>query len=349
MRLRVLQVAYPFAPVCPGAVGGAEQVLSAIDRGLVHAGHHSLVVACEGSEVEGRLMATVPAPDQLNPTELETERSTLRKTLELVLRTHAIDLVHFHGVDFPRYLPDRSLPMLATLHLPVQFYPEGLFSDPPDQLILHGVSDTQHRTFPTCRNLHDPIPNGVDLDQFTPRLEKEDYLLALGRICPEKGYHHALEAAHAANLRLLLAGHVFPYPEHYRYFEHRILPLLDEKRRFIGAVGPVERSRLLAGARAVVIPSLIDETSSLVGMEALASATPVVALRRGALSEIVEHGRTGILVDHPAQLCDAILASRSIDPRACRQAAERRFASTRMIGEYLALYKGLARRLADVG
>lgn len=349
MLLRVLQVAYPFAPVGPGAVGGAEQILCALDRGLVDAGHRSLVVASEGSQVAGELIAATHAPLRLANAEVEAERSRVRGLLEQVLRTHAVDLVHFHGVDFHQYLPDTSRPMVATLHLPAQLYPNQLFSGTRTPLVIHGVSEAQHRTFPNCRNLRRPILNGVDLTQFTPSYQKREYLLALGRICPEKGYHHALEAAHAADLTLLIAGQVFAYPEHQRYFEQQILPLLDEKRRFIGSVGPRERSRLLAETRAVVIPSLIDETSSLVAMEASASATPVVAFRRGALSEVVEHGKTGILVDNPSQLVEAIEASRHLDPRLCRQVAEQRFASTRMIDEYLAMYQELARSLADVG
>ncbi len=62
MALTVLNVAYPFAPVGPDAVGGAEQVLTAVDEALVRAGHRSLVLACEGSTCSGQLLA-MPTPE----------------------------------------------------------------------------------------------------------------------------------------------------------------------------------------------------------------------------------------------------------------------------------------------
>jgi glycosyltransferase involved in cell wall biosynthesis len=148
---------------------------------------------------------------------------------------------------------------------------------------------------------------------------------------------------------MILAGKVFPYLEHQRHFEQEILPLLDERRQFIGPVGPPERARLLSAARCLVIPSLIEETSSLVAMEALASATPVVALRRGSLPEVVEEGRTGVLAEDPLQLVDAIASVSNIDPRTCRRSAEARFDSVRMIESYLSLYSQLIEGLADVG
>ncbi|MCZ7678225.1 MAG: glycosyltransferase [Sandaracinaceae bacterium] len=115
-------------------------------------------------------------------------------------------------------------------------------------------------------------------------------------MCEEKGYHLAIEAARRAGAPPVLAGRVFDYPAHRLYFEARIRPKLGARCCFLGPVGPRVRRRLLAGARALLVPSLVEETSSLVAMEALASATPVVALAHGALREIVDHGRTGFVV-----------------------------------------------------
>src|SRR5690606_1063450 len=130
-----------------------------------------------------------------------------------------------------------------------------------------------------------PIENGVPVEALGARVRKRGFALALGRICPEKGYHLALEAAHRAGLPLLLAGAVFRYAAHERYFREEIAPRLDSLRRFIGAVPLGRKRRLLAAARCVVVPSLVPETSSLVAMEALASGTPVVAFPVGALAD----------------------------------------------------------------
>jgi glycosyltransferase involved in cell wall biosynthesis len=151
-----------------------------------------------------------------------------------------------------------------------------------------------------------------------------------------------LDAAKAAGVPLLLAGAVFPYREHRRYFEEEICPRLDHKRRWIGpVVGPAKR-RLLAAARCLLAPSLAPETSSLVAREALAAGTPVVALRNGALVEVVEPGRTGLLVDRVDKLANAIRDAERLDPEDCRRSARDRFSAARMVGQYLELYRRLA-------
>ena len=101
--------------------------------------------------------------------------------------------------------------------------------------------------------------------------------MALGRICPEKGYHIALDAAARAGVPMVLAGEVFRYPAHEQYFRDEIAPRLDASRRFIGPVGLHRKRRLLSEARCLLAPSLAPETSSLVAMEALACGTPVIA------------------------------------------------------------------------
>jgi glycosyltransferase involved in cell wall biosynthesis len=113
--------------------------------------------------------------------------------------------------------------------------------------------------------------------------KKHRFAAALGRICPEKGFHLALTAARKAGMPLILAGQLFRYPAHEAYFEKEILPRLDKERRFIGRVGSVAKRWLLSSAQCLLVPSLVSETSSLVSMEALACGTPVVAFRAGAL------------------------------------------------------------------
>ncbi|MGH9351176.1 MAG: glycosyltransferase, partial [Terriglobia bacterium] len=137
----------------------------------------------------------------------------------------------------------------------------------------------------------------------------------------------------------LLAGEVFPYAWHQKYFEREIVPRLDSRRRFIGPVGFGGKSRLLAHAKCLLAPSTVAETSSLVAMEALASGTPVIAFPSGALAEIVEQGRTGYLVANTEEMARAIPMTGAIDPLACRRAAEVRFSAAAMFEGYIALYR----------
>lgn len=340
--LTVLNVAFPFAPVGPDAVGGAEQVLTALDRALVQAGHRSLVVACEGSTCQGELIP-VPAWSSLDGAARAAGHARVRSAIAEALRRYRVDLVHCHGLDFASYLPPDGPPVLVTLHLPPHLYPrEALLPRRPGTWLCC-VSESQQRACPEGVPLLPPIPNGVDLEVFRPGLRKRNFVIALGRVCREKAFHEALDAARASRLPILLAGEVFPYPEHQRYFRDEIAPRLSPDARFLGPLGLARKRRLLASARCLVVPSRIAETSSLVAMEALACGTPVVAYQIGALPEIVDHGRTGFLVADPKEMTAALLATGTLDPQACRLEVERRFAAATMAARYLDLYGRLAR------
>ena len=344
--LTILSVAYALAPVGPDAVGGAEQVLSALDRVLVARGHRSIVMAREGSHADGELVVAARASD--GPIDaayrLEAERATRSAVASVLRRTH-VDLIHMHGLDFAACLPPPGPPVLVTLHLPPAWYPD-LAPRRPDTW-LHCVSAAQHAGRPPHARLLPPIDNGVPTDALgPPKRARRSFALMLARVCPEKGIHLALRAAHAAGMTLLIGGDVFPYPEHRRYFDQDVRPLLDRRRRFLGPVGFARKRRLLGAAACLLAPSLAPETSSLVAMEALACGTPVIAFRAGALSDIVEHGRTGFLVSDEAEMADAMRCAGDIDPLACRATAEARFSQDRMTDAYIARYHALAARTA---
>lgn len=341
MTLTVLNVAYPFAPVGPDAVGGAEQILSLLDNALVRAGHRSLVLACEGSVVAGELLATPRPEGTLTDVVRKAIQERHRVLLEDALRRHRVDLVHMHGIDFADYLPPPGLPTLVTLHLPPGWYPPEAFRVERPLTFLHCVSHAQEAACPAETPLLPVIENGVPTDQLIPRGRKREFALALGRICREKGFHLALDAAALADVPLLLAGEVFPYEDHERYFQDEIRPRLDASRRFVGPIGLRRKRRLLASARCLLIPSLAPETSSLVAMEALACGTPVIAFPSGALPEIVEHGRTGFLAQDEREMAEAIASVQTIDPRVCREAAEARFSASQMCEQYLRRYREL--------
>ena len=344
-RLTVLSVAYPLAPVGPDAVGGAEQVLSAIDRALAAAGHLSVVVAQEGSAVAGELRP-VPRPAGAldDAARAEAQAGTARAIAE-ALRAEQVDVAHLHGIDFHAYPPPPGPPALVTLHLPPSWYPPEALRPFRPGTWLHGVSASQHAALldAGAGPLLPPVPNGVPVGALgAARHARRSFALALGRVCPEKGQHLALKAARAAGVPLLLGGAVYPYAAHERYFAEEVAPLLDRRRRFLGPVGFARKRRLLAAARCLLVPSTAPETSSLVAMEAAACGTPVVAFPSGALPEVVEHGLTGFLVPDAAGMAEAIGRVDALDPGAIRRAARERFSAARMAGEYLALYRRLA-------
>jgi glycosyltransferase involved in cell wall biosynthesis len=186
------------------------------------------------------------------------------------------------------------------------------------------------------------IENGVPLDFYFAQsgVKKDGFALCLGRICPEKGFHIALDAARRAGVGLVIGGSVFGYEEHERYFRGEIAPSLDgRKYRYVGPVGPRKKRELLRAARCLLVPSLVHETSSLVAMEAMACETPVIAFPSGALPSIVEHQTTGFLVKDAAEMADAIGRSARIDPGRCRSVAKARFSADRMVRQYLRAYR----------
>ncbi|HVT56458.1 MAG TPA: glycosyltransferase [Xanthobacteraceae bacterium] len=341
MSLTVLSVAYPFAPVGPDAIGGAEQVLSQLDRALTRAGHRSIVIACEGSEVAGTHIKVPRSCGVLDQVSMQAARIGHREAIQAALERWPIDVVHMHGLDFHNYLPRADFPVLVTLHLPVNWYTEDALQ-PRANVSLHCVSEAQHGSSDCCPGFLPPIENGIGEEFFSARHAKRNFALVLARICPEKGIHLAIDAAKRAGMPLLIAGEIFPYEAHQRYFREQIAPRLDRLRRFIGPAGFRRKRRLLASARCLLVPSLVAETSSLAAREALACGTPVIAFQRGALHETVEHGRTGYLIGDVAEMTEMLMSIDAINPAECRARA-RRFSIEKTIKQYFSVYAALSR------
>jgi glycosyltransferase involved in cell wall biosynthesis len=342
VSLTVLSVAYPFAPVRCDTAGGAEQVLAQLDAALVAAGHRSIVIASAASAVAGTLIATEPVVGTIADEQRPRAWAAHRRAIVRALDAHAIDLVHFHGLDFHAYLPPPGdTPLLATLHLPPAWYPPEAFTDDRPDLHLHCVSRSQQAACPPGARLLPFVPNGVPVHALAARVRKRDYALALGRICPEKNLHVALDAGRRAGMPVFLGGQVFPYEAHQRYFREQVAPRLDAARRFLGPLPFARKRLLLAGARCLLLPTLAPETSSLVAMEALACGTPVVAFASGAVPEFVEHGVTGFLVRDAQEMAEAIAACSALDPGRCRAIARDRFSLDAMVRRYFQLYQQL--------
>lgn len=346
MGLTVLSVAFPFAPVGPCGVGGAERILAEVDAALVAAGHRSLVVACAGSLVAGELFAA-PMPERalISESDRNWHRWRFQAAIDRALSKYRIDVVHMHGMDFDQHVLPPTIPVLVTLHVPCEWHRPEVLEAYAGRVQFQAVSHFQRRT---CTKVLADIPvieNGVELPAIRLERERDDFALALGRICPEKNVHEALEAGTKAGTRVLIGGHVFPYREHNEYFDDKVEPLLNCEpvpHRFLGALETERRQRLLARAKCLLHPTLAPETSSLVAMEALAVGTPVIAYRSGALPEIIEDGVTGFLVDNVDEMAEAIGRVHEIRPENCRAAAEQRFSRDRMTREYLNLYAAMA-------
>ena len=332
--MTILSVAYPLLPVSQDSSGGAEQILFLIERELVKAGLKSIVIGAKSSRVSGELLETPVFTGEItDQIRAEAQRAHLRRVEQACDQRH-VDLIHFHGLDFYTYLPARRVPKLATLHLPLAWYPSSIFD--LSDIQLNCVSQTQAAAL-----IGEKLPfiaNGIDTQQFQCGSGTRNHLLWLGRICPEKGVHIALHVAQRLDLPMIVAGAVHPFRDHESYFACRVRPLLDDKRKYVGPVGLEEKKKLLAEARCVLIPSLAPETSSLVAMEAISSGTPVIAFRSGALPEVIEHGQTGFIVDSEDGMADALVRIKEVSPSTCYEQAKLRFDVRRMASDYMKLY-----------
>lgn len=410
LRRRILTIAYPLTRLGPAACGGTEQLALYLLRQfsrLPYSRRWELhTVAAAGSRAPGRVWPTNAgywsSPERESHQVHDAGQKLLndqhnavaRDALARAQREHrGFALIHNQGGDWYRHAAESPVPVLWTLHLPREYYPAGAFSAeawnaPPPNLWLLCVSETQLRQYsergPEAlrRQLLGWIGNGVDLDWYSPAASgasaspaaDSGYLLYLGRICPEKGAHLALELARHAGRPLILAGAVHPFPAHLDYFQRRIAPgiapgvapgaapalarahapslgpvnapiyapSVGGAARWLPAPSPREKLALLRGAAAVVLPSTVAETSSLTAMEAAACGRPVLALASGSLPEIVRHGETGFVAGSIAELAGYVPRLRELSPERCRRWAEERFDGRRMVAEYAALFERLA-------
>ncbi|HLJ89072.1 MAG TPA: glycosyltransferase [Candidatus Angelobacter sp.] len=354
--MRVLYVSYPLLTVSDESAGGAEQVLWTLEREMVRRGVSSTVAASRGSCVSGDLLDTGEPCSAADDLERRNKEHQARILDFIGSEGGSLDLIHDKSGSFWMRAAEIDLPVLATLHLPRHFYDQSLFHGIPPNVTFNCVSSHQTGSFSDLRSdlgsSLTTIPNGIPLDRFQPNGACRNGLLWLGRICEEKGTHLALEIASLASSHIVLAGQVYPFSYHRQYFEREVAPRLQNLQstasaNFIERPSAAQKRKLLSEASALLITSLVDETSSLVAMEAAASGTPVIAFRRGALPEVVKDGVTGFLVEDVEEAAVAVTMIWEISPDDCRRHAEENFSSGKMAERYAELYSTLKSRCSQ--
>jgi glycosyltransferase involved in cell wall biosynthesis len=342
--LRVLYIAYPLLRLSDKIAGGAEQVLLTLAQEMSSAGHDVTIAAAEGSTVPGRLLATGAATTRND--DYERRNAEHESVILTHLAKHEYDIVHDMSGSFWQQIPALPNRLLSTLHLPPEYYPSGSFPRPPEEVLFNGVSHSQARRFASEVGMDGlrVLTNGIRIESFPYCDVKQNYLLWLGRICEEKAPHLACDLADELGTPLVIAGEVYPFSYHQHYFETKLRPRLSSRNiRFMTSLSRAQKVQLLADARALLITSLAEETSSLVGMEAMACGTPVIAFRKGALPEVARDSVTGFIADNEAGMRESVLHIDSIQPLACREHVARHYSSRRMAKEYLNLYAEVAK------
>lgn len=329
--LHIVLVAPPYFDIPPTGYGGVEAVVATLADELVERGHQ---VTLLGAGRPGTKARFIPLWDEVQTRRLGEPYPEIVhafKAWRVIEALHAeqpVDIVHDHTFAGPgNAAAYRALgiPTVVTVHGPVDAEMHEYYRAFDDSVRLVAISDRQRELAPDL-NWIARVHNAIRPDEWPFRTEKLDYALFLGRYAPYKGPHLALEAAHAAGLRLILAGKCNEPPEH-AFFDEFVRPLLGPDDDVFGEADAVAKRQLLAGARCLLFPIQWEEPFGIVMIEAMVCGTPVIALRGGAVAEVVEHGVTGWICESPDELPAAIARIGEIDPRACRERVEKLFAT----------------------
>jgi len=345
-RKRILYVPYPLSTVTEESCGGAEQVLFLVEQVMCQRGYWTTVAACSGSRTAGELIDTGAVAltfDQLEERDIEQSRRTLEVIHRREGKHHQFNLIHDHGGRFWINAAQFETPLLVTLHLPRDFYPDGFFDHVPANVYFNCVSESQLNSFLDLPRLMGYVSNGIDIDRFPFCEKKQDYLVWLGRVCEEKGLHIAAEVAEQVQLPLIIMGPGYLFPSHREYFDQQVQPYLQRNPDFsyIDSPSVAKKAAILSKARALLVPSLVEETSSLVAMEAMACGTPVIAFRRGALPEVVIDRRTGLIVETIDEMAGAVAEVSAIAARDCREHVLKHHQRSRMGDDYEQIYSAI--------
>jgi glycosyltransferase involved in cell wall biosynthesis len=337
--LRVAVVAPPWLELPPDAYGGVEAMCSDLVDALVDRGVDVTLLAPgrHGTAAEFRPTGPVADPRQMGQALPEVVHAA---QLPELLADLAVDVVHDNTLAGPLVAATHGLPTVVTAHGPVQGDLGAYYRTLSTRASLVALSDAQRAGLPAARWAA-TVPNGIRPERFPYRAAKGDYAVFLGRISPDKGPVWAIDAARAAGIPLVMAAKCREDGE-VAYFEHAVAPRLGGDVEWIGEVGGDRKLELLAGARCLLFPIDWEEPFGLVMIEAMACGTPVVALRRGAVPEVVDHGRTGWVCDRPEELPAALLRSTELDPRDCRESVEARFSATVLAAGYERVYRRIA-------
>jgi glycosyltransferase involved in cell wall biosynthesis len=237
-------------------------------------------------------------------------------------------------------------PLVHTVHGPFDQDTTEFYDHHGRKGSMVCISHSQARDAPGGANVVAVVHNPIDVGSWPVGLHKQDYLLWVGRFVPEKGPQRAIRIARAARRPLVLAGVV--QPRHERFFATEIQPHIDGQAvQYVGEVGGARKQRLFADAFAFLMPITWPEPFGMVMVEALAAATPVLAFAHGAAPEIIEHGKTGFLVQDEDEMAALVDKAGQFDPLQCRRSAER-FSPDRVAARYEAAYRRALDRAAAV-
>ena len=343
--LRIALVGPVAQSIPPTRSGSVETVTAMLADGLVARGHDVTLFATASSATDARLHAVFPQGYHQDTSLWPWELCELLNLAAAVERADEFDLIHYQAEYYPlslAYTRLSPIPLLQTLHHAPAATEVALWSRYPEAPFV-AVSRSQARLL-SGLNVVGTVHHAVDPVAFRFRHEPDDYLLFLGRFTEGKGVVEAVEVARRTNRRLMLAA------AENEYYRHVVAPLVDGRQIvYSGEVEQAEKIALLQGACALLYPLQSGESFGLVLAEAMMCGTPVAALDRGAVSELVDDGVTGHVFASLDTLIGGLDDVLTLSRTRIRARALERFGPDRMVDEHVALYWHVvaARRRAE--
>lgn len=339
-QMKIAMVVPPWFEVPPTGYGGIEWMSFWLTRGLVERGHEVTLIAAGRKHTDAKFHSTFDVPPSLRLGQALPE--IIHATMaSRVLDEIDVDVVHDHTLAGPAFARSRDAPTLVTAHGPMDGEILQYYRLLAHQISLVAISEAQRRAaseLPWVATIHNAVP----VFEYPFRSEKEDFVMFLGRMSPEKGAHLAIDAAKEAEFPIVVAAKRNE-PAELEYFEKYVEPRLGSGVEWLGEVNAETKKDLLARARCLVFPIQWEEPFGIVMVEALACGTPVVALEGGSVPEVIDHGRTGLFTSDPAKLPILIEEVGAIDPAECRRSAHQKFDVERMVSGYETAYRRVAR------
>jgi len=335
--VRIAHIAPVATTIPPPKSGSVETMTSLLTEGLVARGHDVTLFATADSRTTARLHAIFPHgywhDENMWPWELY-EMLNLAAAVE---RARDFDIIHYEAAYYPMSLAFARLsptPIVQTLHHSPSAAEVALWSRYPEAPFV-AISNEQARLL-SGLNVIDTVLHGIDTDNFVFRQKPDDYLLFLGRFTEGKGVLQAIEIAKRVKMRLILAA------AEDDYYRERVAPHVDGRHVvYYGEADFEAKVKLYGGARALIYPIQAREPFGLVLAEAMACGTPVVALDRGAVREVVDEGVTGMIFEDLEQMANELPRVFDLDRRRVHDRAVARFGAARMVDEYVAVYTRL--------
>jgi glycosyltransferase involved in cell wall biosynthesis len=341
--LRIGVISPVWFPVPPTGYGGIEWIVWLLADGLVEAGHDVTLFASGDSRTKAKLdWVFEKAPSE----RIGQALPEIHHCLHCFERAGDFDVINDHsGLPAAAIGGAVPTPVLHTIHGPLDAEGGTIYEQIARVATSVGfisVSMNQRAPKPDLPWVAN-CPNALDFSLYPVQPHRGDYLLFLGRMSPDKGCHRAIDVAVTAGLPLKIAGKNRE-PLERAYFDEFVRPHLNDRIEYLGEVTHGEKVELLQDARATLFPIEWEEPFGLVMIESMACGTPVIATRRGAVEEVIQHGRSGVIVEDYRIMAAALDEADGLDPHEIRRYAEQRFAPERMVGDYLNAYRAAIER-----